>query len=116
MAADVSPADHLFPDKLNEDIAPRFGDFKDLFQQITSPIDAVNPTSSENYEVSIGNWEGGENPWFSGTVQELLGALSIRRLWQVTLQVLPWVKAAKSKLPTGTATTPCGSLPASSTN
>jgi hypothetical protein len=45
-------ADYLFPDKLNEDIAPRFGDFKDRVQEVISPIDAVNPTYMEGLEAS----------------------------------------------------------------
>jgi hypothetical protein len=46
-AADVRWADFLFPDKLSEDIAARFGDFRDRVQEVIAPIDTVNPTLIE---------------------------------------------------------------------
>jgi len=46
-AADVRWADFLFPDKLSEEIAARFGDFRDRVQEVIAPIDTVNPTYME---------------------------------------------------------------------
>ena len=48
-AVDVGTVDFLFPDKLNEDIAARFGDLRDRAQEAISPIDTVNPTAPSRH-------------------------------------------------------------------
>ena len=46
-AADVRWAEFIFPDKFSEDVAARFGDFRDRVQEVLSPIDTVNPIYME---------------------------------------------------------------------
>jgi hypothetical protein len=46
-AADVRSAEFIFNDKFSEDVASRFGDFRDRVQEILAPIDAVNPIHME---------------------------------------------------------------------
>jgi hypothetical protein len=46
-AADVRWAEFILPDKFNEDVAARFGDFRDRVQEVLAPIDAVNPIYME---------------------------------------------------------------------
>jgi hypothetical protein len=45
--ADVRWAEFILPDKFNEDVAARFGDFRDRVQEVLAPIDAVNPIYME---------------------------------------------------------------------
>jgi hypothetical protein len=46
-AADVRWAEFIFNDKFSEDVAARFGDFRDRVQEVLAPIDAVNPIYME---------------------------------------------------------------------
>ena len=46
-AADVRWAEFIFHDKFSEDVAARFGDFRDRVQEVLAPIDAVNPIYME---------------------------------------------------------------------
>jgi len=45
--ADVRWAEFIFHDKFSEDVAARFGDFRDRVQEVLAPIDAVNPIYME---------------------------------------------------------------------